>query len=145
MTNDRLSTIHHRAESVVSATALIFNTILLYLIVRHSQFREKSNKFILLMSCVADIWLALVVFLGQPMVLAGRGWMILVANGFFATKSAFFDHISIAIYCASIHTSMVIVVIQFYCRYRIVCRSNELVMRAYFFPTLLCLAPKARQ
>lgn len=51
--------------------------------------------------------------------------MILVANGFFATKSAFFDHISITIYCASIHTSMVVVVIQFYCRYRVVCRSNE--------------------
>lgn len=61
------------------------------------------------------------------MVLAGRGWMILVANGFFATKSELFDHLMLTIYCASIHTSMVCVVVQFFCRYHIVCKTDEYV------------------
>lgn len=51
--------------------------------------------------------------------------MIIVANGFFATKSELFDHICVAIYCASIHTSMVCVVAQFFSRYQKVCRADE--------------------
>ncbi|KAH7725756.1 CRE-STR-90 protein [Aphelenchoides avenae] len=51
--------------------------------------------------------------------------MIIVANGFLATKNELFDHICVAIYCASIHTSMVIVVVQFFCRYQKVCRADD--------------------
>lgn len=66
MHSDKLSSMHHFAESIVSSTALVFNIVLLYLILRYSQFKEKSYKYILLMSCVADIWLVVVVFIGQP-------------------------------------------------------------------------------
>lgn len=58
--------------------------------------------------------------------------MILVANGFLAHKSAMFDYITIAVYCASIHTSMVCVVVQFFCRYQIVCRQSEYVLSARY-------------
>lgn len=57
---------HHAAESLISSIALVLNLGLLYLILRHSTFKVKSYKRLLLLSCVADVWLALVVFVGQP-------------------------------------------------------------------------------
>lgn len=109
----------------------------------------QGYKRILLLTCSADTWLALVVFIVQPVCfneychwglgrqernagkhalqvhLVGRGNMILVSNGFFAGHSQTFDHISLAVYCGSLHSSIVCVVIQFFLRYRSTCYASE--------------------
>lgn len=58
--------IHHPLESTITVTAMFLNVILLYLILRYSQFKMKAYKYILLVSCIADIWLAIIVFVVQP-------------------------------------------------------------------------------
>ncbi|KAH7716495.1 Protein STR-14 [Aphelenchoides avenae] len=85
----------------------------------------KAYKRILLMTCCVDIWLAAIVFFVQPVHLVGSGNMILVSNGFFAGRSPTMDHVGLAIYCASLHSSIVCVVAQFFMRYRSMCHATD--------------------
>lgn len=53
------------------------------------------------------------------------GYMILVANGFFANHWELFDRVCLAIYCATLHTNIVCVTVQFVYRYQILCCKEE--------------------
>lgn len=50
-----------------------------------------------------------------------EGYMIVVANGFFANRSELFDRICLAVFCMTLHTNIICVTIQFVYRYRVLC------------------------
>ncbi|KAH7702104.1 Protein STR-14 [Aphelenchoides avenae] len=136
--------IHHPLESFITLTAIGLNLTLLYLILKHSNGKMEAYKRILLLTCTADMWLATVVFFVQPVHLVGRGNMILVSNGFFAGRSSMMDHVGLAVYCGSLHSSIVCVVVQFFLRYRSICYSNDpktptLIWQFIIFAVLYCI------
>lgn len=53
------------------------------------------------------------------------GYIMMLTNGWFADKNALYDHISLAIYCAMLHTNIVCIVVQFLYRYRLICGSHK--------------------
>ncbi|KAH7721157.1 7TM GPCR protein [Aphelenchoides avenae] len=65
----------------------------------------------------------------------------MVTNGWFANQNEIFDHVTLALYCAFLHTNIIIIVVQFVYRYRIICRndSQDSFFRfLYLCPVLWC-------
>lgn len=60
------ASIHHPLESTITLSAIVLNLTLLYMILKHSSGNMVTYKRILLLSCLADTWLATVVFFVQP-------------------------------------------------------------------------------
>ncbi|KAH7709093.1 cathepsin B-like cysteine proteinase [Aphelenchoides avenae] len=76
------------------------------------------------MTCVADILLGTAVLFSQPIIFfAADGELLTISNGFFANRSAFVDHMSIALYCMFSHINVVCIVLQFIMRYHLVCKA----------------------
>ncbi|KAI1700614.1 serpentine type 7TM GPCR chemoreceptor str domain-containing protein [Ditylenchus destructor] len=135
-----LHNIHKVLATFIGVTSLTLNFFLLYLVFKHSTFKEKCYKRILTMTCITDIILTVISFVGEPVLFANNGWTIYVTNGFFAGRSAWFDHLCIALYCSSIHVNIVCVICMFIYRYRVLCRSdNKLFLNGLFaFATIWC-------
>ncbi|KAI1691114.1 serpentine type 7TM GPCR chemoreceptor str domain-containing protein [Ditylenchus destructor] len=120
-----LHEVHQVLATFVGVGSLTLNLFLLHLIIRHSSFKEKCYKRILMTTCITDIILTIITFVGQPVLFANNGWTIYVTNGFFSGRSPWFDHLCVALYCSSIHVNIVCVVCMFIYRYRVLCCSDN--------------------
>ncbi|KAI1697666.1 serpentine type 7TM GPCR chemoreceptor srd domain-containing protein [Ditylenchus destructor] len=78
-----ISRIHHSMESIIGMLSLTANLTLLYLIITKSQFRVKAYNKALLVTCLVDLFYTVVVFVGQPTILADHGYHYCQVNGFF--------------------------------------------------------------
>ncbi|KAH7693372.1 7TM GPCR protein, partial [Aphelenchoides avenae] len=136
-----LRAVHHGVDATVSGTSLFLNVGLLYLILTKSVFKVKAFKRIFLMTCICDICLGCSVFFGSPAIFMSDGYMILVANGFFANHWELLDRVCLAVYCATLHTNIVCVTVQFVYRYQILCCQHEPKKRGYMlvvWPLVWC-------
>ncbi|KAH7703939.1 hypothetical protein AAVH_28886, partial [Aphelenchoides avenae] len=120
--------IHHAVDTSVHTVALLLNFILLYLILRHSQFQVKLYKTVILV----------VLFEGNS------GYTLAMPNGFFAGFNWAFDYVSVTMVPTFIHSNMVVLVMQFYYRYRFVCRIEDrrkivMVAKTIVFPAIWCV------
>ncbi|KAH7706763.1 Protein SRD-4 [Aphelenchoides avenae] len=70
------------------------------------------------MTCVSDIALSIVVLIAQPVIFFTiDGHMVLICNGFFANRSATFDHACLSLFCICLHSNVVCIVFQFVLRF----------------------------
>lgn len=61
-----VSVLHHCLDTVINGAALLLNCYLAHLILAHSTRYVKVYRRVLLTTCVSDILLSLIAFLGQP-------------------------------------------------------------------------------
>ncbi|KAI1713665.1 serpentine type 7TM GPCR chemoreceptor srd domain-containing protein [Ditylenchus destructor] len=119
-----ISRIHHVMETMIGVCSLTANLTLLLLILTKSQFRVKAYKRILLVTCLVDLFYTIIVFVGQPTILADHGYHYCQVNGFFSNRWAMFDYVCCGLYCTSIHSNCVCVITMFIYRYHTVCGQN---------------------
>ncbi|KAH7718233.1 STR-94 protein [Aphelenchoides avenae] len=119
--------LHHYADACVSSLSLIFNFLLLYMLMKRTTVEMRQYRKVLLMTCISDIALSSIVFIAQPAVLPHEDVVMMVTNGWFANRTLVFDHVVLATFCAMLHTNIVLIVVQFVYRYRMLCfeKSKE--------------------
>ncbi|KAH7721132.1 hypothetical protein AAVH_11368 [Aphelenchoides avenae] len=118
--------------------------MLLYLIIQHSAFQVALYKTVLLVTCLSDISLAAIMWVSHPVVLFSGGYTVLTSNGFFKDFGWTFNYVTLSAMCALINSNIVILVMQFYYRYRFVCNIQErkviALVKTIILPTLYILA-----
>ncbi|KAH7694551.1 hypothetical protein AAVH_38400, partial [Aphelenchoides avenae] len=116
--------IHHVFETVVNLLSLVFNSFLLYLIARHSNFGSPVYQTLLAIDAGLDLVLAFFVFLGQTVVITGGGYLVYISNGFLNGWSHQLDMMLIFLWLWLIHLNVMWIPIQFIYRYTFICLSE---------------------
>lgn len=61
-----VSVLHHSLDTAINGSAFLLNCYLAYVILAHSTHYVKVYRRVLLTTCVSDVLLSLITFLGQP-------------------------------------------------------------------------------
>ncbi|KAH7704593.1 U2af splicing factor protein 1 [Aphelenchoides avenae] len=126
MDSHQIDFIHHVFETVVNLLSLVFNSFLLYLIARHSNFGSPVYQTLLAIDAGLDLVLAFFVFLGQTVVITGGGYLVYISNGFLNGWSHQLDMMLIFLWLWLIHLNVMWIPIQFIYRYTFICLSETL-------------------
>ncbi|KAH7721192.1 hypothetical protein AAVH_11285 [Aphelenchoides avenae] len=110
---------HHYLDTCVNSLALVMNVALFYLIVRHSTFKHRVYKRLLLTSCVIDFLFSASVLFAQPVALLSSGCMVILSNGFLAGRSEIIDSLGLNVFVTLTDVALLNVAGQFIYRYRL--------------------------
>ncbi|KAH7706910.1 7TM GPCR protein [Aphelenchoides avenae] len=121
------------------------NLVLLSLTLHYTRQRLAIYKTILMMTCIGDLLLSSVVLLVQPVIFFTQdSRMLLISNGFIGYYSPLVAHVGLAVFCVSLHGNVICIVLQFFVRYKIVCKNgSEHTVRYAMLAVIWCCMQSA--
>ncbi|KAH7707889.1 7TM GPCR protein [Aphelenchoides avenae] len=117
--------VHHLADTCINTVAIFLNFVLLCVILKCSSSQMRAYRNVLLMTCISDISLNVVALIVQPAIFTKGTYVLAVSNGWFKGVYPFLDRAGVATFCSMVHTNIVLIVVQFMYRYRMLCLEEK--------------------
>jgi len=129
-----MGTIHlvYRVNNCVGfALSLLLNTLLLWLILRHSPSELRTYSIILVQTCVLDLLIALLLVLNMPLVVAVDHALVMFQMGWLSWTALPVNFCIVATTLSILIFHFSALGVQFLYRYLLIVRSIQLTIRQY--------------
>ncbi|KAH7698226.1 hypothetical protein AAVH_34684, partial [Aphelenchoides avenae] len=120
-----LPEIHHVLDTSVNVTSIFLNGLLIYLVMGHSDFREQTYKWLLLVSGCVDFCLSICALVAQPIFMPSGEYCIVASNGFFNDQSYSFNAVVLTLHYGALHASSIWTAVQFVFRKNLLCTTGS--------------------
>ncbi|KAI1695473.1 serpentine type 7TM GPCR chemoreceptor srd domain-containing protein [Ditylenchus destructor] len=136
---------HHLNERLCNGVSFSLNTVLIILLIKTKNQFMKTYSRVLLQNCIIDLIYTLTCALGDIQIEVNEGVVIFIVNGFVREWPLFWHYAFIWLYMTTASMTLLIVNIEFFFRYMLICKSIplttcQLILLALILYTLSGLA-----
>ena len=125
---------HEISNYVASAIGLLFNSFIIYVIIKASNIELKKYSKILLQSTVFDIWLNAINIMICPILIITHNSSVIPLNPM-VNIGKHFQKILFGSWILILYSSMFTISMAFYFRYRVLCLNKKFTIKVH----LICL------